>query len=540
MSSNDFPFRQVTDDVFARYQSLQSYVDWTDADAARLRAAAPLVEPAFVELVEDFYQALQREPGAAKVITGGQQQIERLKVTLHRWLEELFSGQYDEPYVVRRWRVGWRHVEIGLDQVYVNVALSRLRSGLVDSLRQAWNGSQTDLADVLHSLNRLLDLDLAMVEDAYQAEYARRQQEIERLKRIADRQQAERRESAFGRILDESLNEIYMFDSETLRFVQVNRGARDNLGYSMNELRQLTPLDLKPEFTPESFGQLLRPLRSGGKGQVQFTTMHRRKDGSLYGVEVYLQLSNLETPPLFVAIVLDITQRKRAEEKVFQAQRLAAIGQTVAGLAHESRNAFQRSQACLEMLAVELEGRPSELQLVERIQRALDHLHHLYEEVRDYASPIKLDRQPCNLAYVWRDAWSHLEVARQQKNIHLQEEIAAESDLTCHVDWFQLGQVFRNVFENAISAVGDVGEIAIRCQETRFDDKPSIRVSVCDSGPGISPDARQRVFDPFFTTKTKGTGLGMAIAKRIVEAHGGQIAIGDSSPGAEFVITLPC
>ncbi len=531
-------FEPVPKNVFAHYQRLQQYVGWTDADARRVRGAGPIVELAFGELVDDFYHAIQREPDAAKVITGGSQQFERLKGTLHSWLGELFCGQYDEPYVARRWKVGWRHVEIGLNQVYVNVALSRLRSGLVDALQRGWKGQANDLAQVLRSLNHLLDLDLAIIEDAYQAEYAKRQQEIESLKRIAEQQRAQRREAAFGHILDESLNEIYMFDSEALHFVQVNRGARENIGYSMEELRGLTPLELKRAFTRESFEQLLQPLRTGAKRQVQFNTVHRRKDGTLYDVEVHLQLSNLETPPIFVAIILDITERKRAEERALQAERLAAIGQTVAGLAHESRNAFQRSQACLEMLALELEGRPNELELVDRVQRALDHLHHLYEEVRDYAAPIKLDRQSCNLAHLWRDAWSHLELMRKQKNVELLEA-TGDGDLTCEVDWFQMGQVFRNILENAINACPEPGKIAIVGRETKIDDRAGIEILIRDNGPGIPPAVKQRVFDAFFTTKTKGTGLGMAIARRIVDAHGGQIVIGDSSPGAEIMITLP-
>ena len=80
----------------------------------------------------------------------------------------------------------------------------------------------------------------------------------------------------------------------------------------------------------------------------------------------------------------------------------------VAGLAHESRNAFQRIQACLEMLALEVEDRPEALEWVARIQRAQEHLHHLYEEVRNYAAPIHLERRACDMARAWRDTWSHL------------------------------------------------------------------------------------------------------------------------------------
>lgn len=170
--------------LFERYQELQSYVGWSEADSQRIRAAAHLVEPHFPELVDDFYEEILKHPQASKVITGGAAQIERLKGTLIRWLQELVSGSYDAEYVARRWRVGSRHVEIGLDQVYTNVALSRLRGGLMRLLHQHWEGNVEDLRLTVRALNKLLDLDLAIIEDAYQSEYAARQQRTERLATI--------------------------------------------------------------------------------------------------------------------------------------------------------------------------------------------------------------------------------------------------------------------------------------------------------------------------------------------------------------------
>ncbi len=117
-----------------------------------------------------------------------------------------------------------------------------------------------------------------------------------------------------GRIVEDSINEVYVFDSETFHFLEVNRGARENLGYALEELRRLTPLDLKPEFTRETFFELIAPLREGLRNQIAFSTLHRRKDGSTYDVEVHLQLSRTETPPVYVAVIQDITERKLAEE----------------------------------------------------------------------------------------------------------------------------------------------------------------------------------------------------------------------------------
>jgi signal transduction histidine kinase len=171
----------LTQRLTDRYHELQQYVAWSDEDARRVTSVAPIVQPHLPALVEDFYAEIERHPKAKKVITGGIAQVERLKGTLIRWLQELVSGTYDSDYVLRRWRVGYRHVEIGLDQVYTNVALARLRSGLLGVIIQHWTGSTPDRALTIVSINKLLDLDLAIIEDAYQAEYLERQQRAERL-----------------------------------------------------------------------------------------------------------------------------------------------------------------------------------------------------------------------------------------------------------------------------------------------------------------------------------------------------------------------
>jgi hypothetical protein len=142
------------------------------------------------------------------------------------------------------------------------------------------------------------------------------------------------------------------------------------------------------------------------------------------------------------------------------------------------------------------------------------------------------------LAQVWRSAWSHLELARKEKQINLREKIS-KAKLMCEVDEFAMGQVFRNVLENSIAACPDPGEIVIRCGKTKWNDRPAIEVSISDNGPGFSAAAADRAFEPFFTTKTKGTGLGMSIAQRIVHAHGGRIQVAQKTPGAEITITLP-
>jgi signal transduction histidine kinase len=112
------------------------------------------------------------------------------------------------------------------------------------------------------------------------------------------------------------------------------------------------------------------------------------------------------------------------------------------------------------------------------------------------------------------------------------------------VDQFRLEQDFRNIMENTLAACKDPVVLEVSCAATQLDRRPALHIQVCDNGPGLSAEQRQRIFEPFFTTKTKGTGLGMAIAKQIIEAHRGLITVGEPAAsakdvGAQIHITLP-
>jgi len=142
---------------------------------------------------------------------------------------------------------------------------------------------------------------------------------VTRADRILTRQHSEHKQATelsarLGRLLDKSSNEIYIFDAESLKFTHVNQGGRDNLGYSAQELSQMTAVDLKPEVSDEEFSALIEPLRNGTSEQIIFETVHRRKDGTCYPVDVLLQYSPAEDPPVFVAMILDITEKKKADD----------------------------------------------------------------------------------------------------------------------------------------------------------------------------------------------------------------------------------
>jgi signal transduction histidine kinase len=226
-----------------------------------------------------------------------------------------------------------------------------------------------------------------------------------------------------------------------------------------------------------------------------------------------------------------------SQGRALQAERLAAIGQTVTALAHEGRNALQRIGGCLGRLGMRLEDRPDETALVGRGQQAVADLERLFDDVRSYAAPVVLQRKSCDLAAVWREAWDRLADRRAQRDARV-EEAAGTDGLPCDADPFRLGQVFLNLFANALDACTDPVVVRVTCSEAELGGRPALRVSVRDNGPGFPQEHKARLFEPFLTTKPTGTGLGMAICRRLIEAHGGTIEAG-AGPGAEVVITLP-
>ena len=161
--------------LFERYKDLQKYVGWADDDAARIASVADVVGQHIDVLINDFYQEIKRHPDAARVITGGDAQISRLMDSLKTWLCESMQGRSDVAYVTRRWNIGLRHAEIGLNPAYTAAAMSRLRNGIVSILAANISNSSAELAPVVQSFNKLLDLDLAIIQDAYESEYLRRE-----------------------------------------------------------------------------------------------------------------------------------------------------------------------------------------------------------------------------------------------------------------------------------------------------------------------------------------------------------------------------
>lgn len=513
--------------LYDRYRDLQAYVGWTDEDATRIKGVAKLVEQHTHLLIEDFYAEIQRHPDAARVITGGQAQINRLKVSLTAWLRESLEGRGDKDYVTRRWNIGLRHAEIGLNPAYTSAAMSRLRNGVIEIISRSPGHSSDELHKLVQSFNKLLDLDLSIIQDAYNTEYLKREKEAEH----------ERSEVKFRRLVEAAACMVVILRADDT-IAYFSPYSEDLTGYSAYEVvgKQFLPLFV-PEWARVDVAEAIAATLAGRPTKAYETPILRRDGGQRWVVWNSQRLDTFEDQPAVLAVGQDFTERREAQERLLRSERLAGIGQMVTGIAHESRNALQRIQSCTEMLELEIEGNDEALQLVRRSQEAQDNLLRLLDEVRGFVAPIHLERSPSCLDHVWREAWQLLETSRRGRDAALVEQTNG-IDLEANIDRFRVVQLFRNLLENSLAACSDPVIIQINCRNVQFQGQPAIELRITDNGPGLTPEVRRSMFEPFFTTKTKGTGLGMAIASRIIDAHGGQIAVGDSSAGAEFVITL--
>lgn len=361
------------------------------------------------------------------------------------------------------------------------------------------------------------------------------------LNKIARRREVEsdlQKEQQFADVILETAEAIILVLDLDARIVRSNACFERITGWAFEEAKGENWFDLfvpevARECTHEVFAQTIADVKTEG-----IVNPIRTKDGH----ERYIRWSNStlkdesgETSAV-LAIGVDITEQVEGERKSLQSQRLAAIGQTITGLAHESRNALQRIQASLEMLQLELQDNPEVQSDLNSIRRASNDIKMLLEEVRAFAAPINLHLEMADLSNVWRRAWKSITPAWEQRDVKFEETLHWEQ-LIVRVDEVRMEHVFRNLFENALAACSDPVRISVECVCANDE---TVEIVVSDNGPGLSTDLQEKIFEAFFTTKASGTGLGMPIVQRIVEAHEGKIWTDSSvEKGASFVIRLP-
>lgn len=372
--------------------SLKDYVAFSEASSDRLRAAFPLLAPHVGRIIDDFYATIEAHPGARNAITGGAAQIERLKRTLRRWLEELFMGPHDDAYFERRARIGRMHVRIELPQAYMFTAMNRIRVQATDVLRDSLLSDVPRLQSTLVAMHQIMDIDLAIMLETY----------------------------------------------------------REDL----------------------------------------------------------------------------MAKNRRAE-------RLATIGQFAAGIGHELRNPLGVIESSVFLLRHLLAGPDLDPKITRHLDKISAEVARSNKTISDL---LELARnrpplgQPTALAELVQGSVTE---AHLPPTVQLITSIPPGAEGLLDPD--QVRRVLVNLLVNASQAMGGRGQLLIDVQRGEHTTQFRVR----DSGPGVPDEVRHQIFEPLFTTKAKGNGIGLALSRRIAEAHGGTLVLEPSTSGAQFLMTIP-
>jgi PAS domain S-box-containing protein len=331
---------------------------------------------------------------------------------------------------------------------------------------------------------------------------------------IATRKQSENR----FRLLVEQAVDAFFVINRAGRVIDVNQHACDSLGYSRAELLNLSVSYIQTTLSAEEVNLLWQRLQPGHPQTIE--GLHQRRDGSKFPVEVRLGMVDTEPDRCILALARDITERKASEQAM---ARLAEIGELAAMIVHEVRSPLTTILMGLNSFrSLNLNDRAKV-----RLELALeesDRLQHLLNEILMYARQPRLDCRSFDLNQLIQDIHLSLQGSAWLDQRQLTVRVP-EQPVLLEADRDKLKQVFINLVTNACEA-SPRGETIVWTVQPP--DNQQVTVTVHNGGQPIPADILPKLTQPFFTTKPSGNGLGLAITKRIVEAHQGEFQITSS------------
>ncbi|EKN65793.1 PAS/PAC sensor signal transduction histidine kinase [Neobacillus bataviensis LMG 21833] len=268
------------------------------------------------------------------------------------------------------------------------------------------------------------------------------------------------------------------------------------------------------------------------KGEIR----NKAKDGTFYWVDTTIVpfLNDHGKPYQYLAIRNDITERKKTEEVLHRQDKLAAVGQLAAGVAHEIRNPLTSMKGYAEFLQLD-EKDPERMEFLNIILDEIERVNTIVEDFMVLAKPKAVELEEKNVVPVIQNVVSLLEFEARKKNVRLSFDCHHEI-IQIECDENRLKQVFLNFIKNGIEAMPNGGDLLVK---TVIQDH-NVQISIQDSGVGIPKDKLQKLGEPFYTTKRNGNGLGLMVSFKIIESHNGKVFV-ESEPnkGTTFNILLP-
>lgn len=239
----------------------------------------------------------------------------------------------------------------------------------------------------------------------------------------------------------------------------------------------------------------------------------------------------------YILVQRDITEFKNLEKQLYNSQKLAALGQLSAGIAHEIRNPLSSIKMSLQILTKRMNPEGNDLKRFRIAEKEVEHLEMLVNDILAFAKPVEPKKVPVDLSRVLEQALALSEKGITDKKIEVQTEFADVSQVK--VDAAMMTDAFINIIRNAVEALNDNGKINVTLRYT-YESRQSVAVIIEDNGSGIDAEDIPHLFNPFFTRKNYGTGLGLSLVKKIVDSHQGMIDVfSKKNEGTKVFIVLP-
>jgi PAS domain S-box-containing protein len=373
---------------------------------------------------------------------------------------------------------------------------------------------------------------------------------------ITERKRAEERlrdsETRFRTFVDQATDALFVLEFDGGTILEVNRRACENLGYKREELIGHSIFLFDVNFSAEWLEQNVRPAMEAGETMI-FETRHRRKEGTIFPVEIRARTFQYQGRVLNLSLALDITERKRVEEErerlrqleadLAHINRVSMMGELSASIAHEVNQPLSgivtNASACLRWLAGDASDLDEVREAISDIVRDGKRAGEVIARVRAMTRRTTASTEKLDLNETIRGVLAFMGAEAKKNSVTIRTSFADDLS-SVSGDRVQLQQVALNLLMNAIEAMGIVDERQRQLLiTTRNIDPEQVQATVTDTGIGLDPNRTSRIFEPFYTTKSGGMGMGLSICRSIVENHGGRLwAAANQGPGTSFHFTL--